>query len=64
MHTNDQPFKFKMIKRDGGVIEGGAESKELCIDHVRQCLSDPQMNISSAVYLGKNGKANPSVISL
>jgi hypothetical protein len=61
---DEQPFKFRMMTKDGRAIEGGAESKDLCVAHVRQCLSDPQMNVASGTYLGKNGTATPKAISV
>lgn len=62
-----QPFKFRLVMKSGDTVEGGAESKDLCLDHIRQCLrssirdNDP---VVKGFYLGRDGMANPKEITL
>ncbi|HZX80766.1 MAG TPA: hypothetical protein VFE72_07440 [Lysobacter sp.] len=65
--TESQPFKFLLVLANGEKIEGGAESKDLCIDHIRHCLRSarPEEGGTRPVrgyYLGKGGTAAPRQI--
>lgn len=59
-----QPYKFVLYMKDGSRITGGAESKELCIAHLRHCLLPPDGNdIESAWYLGRYGNGIPKEVT-
>lgn len=54
-----QPYKFRLVMKDGTVMEGSADSRDLAIDHVRHCLRMPELQRNPVVkgyYLGKYAK--------
>lgn len=61
-------FKFKLELKNGNVIEGGAETKELCLDHIRHVLHADEgaggESVIAGWYMGKNGTAEPRQITL
>lgn len=54
MSQTAQPYKFRLVQADGSTVEGGAETRDLCIEHVRQCLRNGGPNrVVEGYYLGK-----------
>lgn len=62
--ADKQPYKFRIVKKDGTTLEGGAESRVLAIDHLRYCLIPPHGDdIAECWYLGKHPNAIPKRIT-
>lgn len=54
-----QNFLFRLTAADGSVVEGGAESRELAIDHIKHCLGCQIRDSNKLVkgeYLGYKGQ--------
>lgn len=67
-----QPHKFILYVKHGQPIRGGAETKDLCIDHILHCLGDDIAHIQDknrnfitvAYYLGYKGRGTPRKVTL
>jgi hypothetical protein len=56
-----QRYRFKLEHSNGEVIEGGAETRELCIDHIRHSLLnsayvDADNPLVRGWYLGRSDR--------
>jgi hypothetical protein len=58
-------IRFEIYMKDGKIIHGAAETKALCFDHLRHCLSaDHKNEIKAAWYTGRDGHSTPVQVTL
>jgi len=64
-----QPHKYILYLKFGPPTHGEAETKQLCIDRIKQLLDEDQLaerhnHITCAYYLGFKGKGTPKRVTL
>jgi len=60
-YTKENRYRFRLEMTDERTLEGGAETRQLCFDHIRHCLLDKR--VKTGWYLGRNGAIAPQQVT-